>query len=371
MNLPVGAYPDGTSVLAGRYAFVDVLGSGGMGAVWRVWDARETRYRAAKLLRQQRADLLLRFVAEQGTRIDHPHVLAPESWAAEDDRVVFAMQLVDGGSVADLLGDHGALPTAVTVELVDQLLQGLVAVHRAGVVHRDVKPANLLLRATGRGRPHLLLSDFGIAVREDLPRLTSRDDRMLTVGYSAPELDHGADPHTSADVWSAGVVAVEMATGARPTTTPGPPVTPPAGALPAGLLDVVLAMTAVEPTARPDAQEALARWRAAAASVSLPAPVDAGGEPFEVLGQLPPLPAGWADGGPRASDDAVDVGPGSGYPGPMAAGPGPGGGPVLPPGGAGADGPTPGPPAWWRPAVVSVSAALAAVLAAIAVVGWG
>ncbi|WP_380167896.1 protein kinase [Jannaschia sp. R86511] len=360
-----GSHPDlpaGTSLLAGRYAFVDVLGSGGMGAVWRVWDVRESRYRAAKLLRQQRADLLLRFVAEQGTRIEHPHVLAPESWAAEDDRVVFAMQLVDGGSVADLLGDHGALPLAVTVELVDQLLQGLVAVHDAGVVHRDVKPANLLLRATGRGRPHLLLSDFGIAVREDLPRLTSRDDRLLTLGYSAPELDRGADPHTSADVWSAGVVALELATGVRPATTAGSSPTPPAGVLPAGLRDVVLAMTSAAPEARPGAAEALDRWRAATSALTLPAPVDAGGEPFEVLAQLPPLPAAWGTDGPAPAGPVggEGVAPTEDIPG---------AGPAATSTGVVADPPS-GPPAWWRPAVLSVAAALGMVLVAIAALAW-
>ncbi|HZC26019.1 MAG TPA: serine/threonine protein kinase, partial [Actinopolymorphaceae bacterium] len=97
-------------VFAGRYELVDLLGEGGMGSVWRAYDHRTGTYLAAKVLRQSDAGSLLRFVREQSLRVRHPHVLAPLGWAGEDDRVLFTMELVRGGSVAGLLGDYGAVP---------------------------------------------------------------------------------------------------------------------------------------------------------------------------------------------------------------------------------------------------------------------
>ncbi len=97
-------------VFAGRYELVDPIGRGGVGAVWRAWDHRRRRYVAAKVLQQSDAHSLLRFVREQALRIDHPHVLAPASWAADDDKVLFTMDLVAGGSLVHLIGDYGPLP---------------------------------------------------------------------------------------------------------------------------------------------------------------------------------------------------------------------------------------------------------------------
>ena len=134
---------------AGRYELIDQLGEGGMASVWRAWDEREGRIVAAKVLRQSDAVSLLRFVREQAVRVASPHVLTPLGWAGEDDRVLFTMPIVDGGSVATLVGDHGPLPPVLAAELLRQLLEALATVHEARLVHRDVKPANLLLAATG------------------------------------------------------------------------------------------------------------------------------------------------------------------------------------------------------------------------------
>ena len=114
-------------VFAGRYELVDPIGRGGVGAVWRAWDHRRRRYVAAKVLQQRDAHSLLRFVREQALRIDHPHVLAPASWAADDDKVLFTMDLVAGGSLVHLVGDYGPLPPAFVCTLLDQLLSGLAA----------------------------------------------------------------------------------------------------------------------------------------------------------------------------------------------------------------------------------------------------
>lgn len=111
-----------------------------MGSVWRAWDARRRCYVAAKLLRIADAGSVVRFVREQSLRVEHPHVVAPTSWAADDDKVLLTMDVVRGGSVAHLLGDYGPLPLPLpyVAVLVDQLLTALTAVHAHGIVHRDV-----------------------------------------------------------------------------------------------------------------------------------------------------------------------------------------------------------------------------------------
>src|SRR5690606_23162854 len=127
-----------------------------------------------------------------------------------------AMPLIGGGSVATLIADYGPLPPGFVRTLTLQLLDALTAVHAAGIVHRDVKPANLLLEPTGHGEPHLRLSDFGIAAALDEPRLTRTTDMVHTPGYSAPEVAAGADLDPVQDLFSVGMVMQEMLTGVRP-----------------------------------------------------------------------------------------------------------------------------------------------------------
>jgi len=119
-----------------------------------------------------------------------------------------------------LLADYGSIPLPMTLVLVDQLLDALSAVHAAGLVHRDVKPANLLLEPTGTGRPFLRLADFGIAVALDDPRLTVTGVVVGTPGYVAPEVAAGAAPDLRQDLWSVAVLARHLLTGVRPGTAP-------------------------------------------------------------------------------------------------------------------------------------------------------
>ncbi|MFF6913554.1 protein kinase [Streptomyces sp. NPDC012466] len=289
-------------VFAGRYELVDPIGRGGVGAVWRAWDHRRRRYVAAKVLLQSDAHSLLRFVREQALRIDHPHVLAPTSWAADDDEVLFTMDLVAGGSLVHLVGDYGPLPPAFVCTLLDQLLAGLAAVHAEGVVHRDVKPANVLLEATGTGRPRLRLSDFGIAMRLGEPRLTETNLVVGTPGYLAPEQMMGAEPDFPADLFAVGLVALYLLEGAKPDSkaliqyfaehgTPGAPK-----GIPEPLWQVVAMLLQPDPEARfrtaTGARKALA---AAAELLPEPGPDD---ELIEIFDQLGPLPRGFAPEGP-------------------------------------------------------------------------
>ncbi|MFF2577323.1 serine/threonine-protein kinase [Streptomyces goshikiensis] len=293
-------------IFAGRYELADPIGRGGAGAVWRAWDHRRRRYVAAKVLLQSDAHTLLRFVREQAVRIDHPHVLAPASWAADDDKVLFTMDLVAGGSLAHVIGDYGPLPPRFVCTLLDQLLSGLAAVHAEGVVHRDIKPANILMEATGTGRPHLRLSDFGISMRKGEPRLTETDYVVGTPGYFAPEQMLGAEPDFPADLFAVGLVALYLLTGSKPDSralvehylahgTPGAPE-----GVPAPLWDVIANLLRPDPQSR--FRTATGARKALAEAVEL-LPVSSPDEyPVEVFDQLGPLPAGFGPQGPSSTD---------------------------------------------------------------------
>ena len=212
--------------MAGRYLLLDQIGAGGMGSVWRAWDERTRCHVAVKVLGRHSSALLARFVREQAIRVRHPHVVAPHGWAAEDDLVVLAMELVPGGSVADLLREHGPLDPGTVGVLLEQLLMGLAAVHGAGLVHRDVKPANLLLEATGDGTPHLRLGDFGVAAPIADRRFTTVPGGIGTDGYMAPEQARGAPPEPTQDLYAVGRVALELVTGLPPARQRGIPSHP-------------------------------------------------------------------------------------------------------------------------------------------------
>ena len=314
-------------VFAGRYELADPIGHGGVGAVWRAWDHRRKRYVAAKVLQQSDAHALLRFVREQALRIDHPHVLAPASWAADDDKVLFTMDLVAGGSLVHLVGDYGPLPPLFVCTLLDQLLSGLAAVHAEDVVHRDIKPANILLEATGTARPRLRLSDFGIAMRLGEARLTETNLVVGTPGYIAPEQLLGADPDFTADLFAVGLVALYLLEGAKPDAkalvqyfaehgTPGAPK-----GIPDPLWEVVAGLLQPDPRAR--FRTAVGARRAIAQARELLPETDADGDLIEIFDQLGPLPTGFGPEGPVRMASGVDTRT-SGEPGAPGAGPAPG-----------------------------------------------
>ncbi|WP_055589729.1 serine/threonine-protein kinase [Peterkaempfera griseoplana] len=300
-------------LFAGRYELVDPVGRGGAGEVWRAWDQRRERYVAVKLLQQRDAGSLLRFVREQALRIDHPHVLAPTTWAADDDQVLFTMDLVRGGSLGHLLADHGPLPPRAACRLLDQLLSGLSAVHAEGVVHRDIKPGNLLLEATGGGPLHLRLSDFGISVRTGDARLTETHFVVGTPGYFAPEQLRGADPEPRQDLYMAGVVALQLLTGSRQdldalqaASAEGRRPPAPQG-LPEPLWQVVGTLLNPDPEAR--FRTATGARRALAEAVEL-LPGRAEDDPVVVVpDRMGPLPSGYGPLGPvtrqREATDTV------------------------------------------------------------------
>ncbi|WP_086827475.1 serine/threonine-protein kinase, partial [Streptomyces sp. NRRL B-24572] len=311
-------------VFAGRYELVDPIGRGGAGAVWRAWDHRRRRYVAAKVLLQSDAHTLLRFVREQALRIDHPHVLAPASWAADDDKVLFTMDLVAGGSLAHVIGDYGPLPPRFVCTLLDQLLSGLATVHAEGVVHRDIKPANILMEVTGTGRPHLRLSDFGISMRKGEPRLTETNYVVGTPGYFAPEQLLGAEPDFTADLFAVGLVGLYLLKGVKPDSqalvehflahgTPGAPE-----GVPEPLWQVLAGLLQPDPQAR--FRTATGARKALSAAVEMLPEPGAGEESVEILDQLGPLPTGFGPEGPMVptspTSPTASTGPAASTPAP-------------------------------------------------------
>lgn len=299
-------------VFAGRYELIDPIGRGGVGAVWRAWDHRRRRYVAAKVLQQSDAHTLLRFVREQALRIEHPHVLAPASWAADDDKVLFTMDLVSGGSLAHVIGDYGPLPPRFVCTLLDQLLSGLSTVHAEGVVHRDIKPANILMEATGTGRPHLRLSDFGISMRKGEPRLTETNYVVGTPGYFAPEQMMGAEPDFPADLFAVGLVALYLLQGQKPDSQAlvehfasyGTPSAP--QGIPEPLWQVLAGLLQPDPQAR--FRTATGARKALAAAVEMLPEPGTDDEPVEVFDQIGPLPAGFGPAGPVTDQQAPQPG---------------------------------------------------------------
>ncbi|MFR9673058.1 serine/threonine-protein kinase [Streptomyces sp. TR02-1] len=304
-------------IFAGRYELVDPIGRGGAGAVWRAWDHRRRRYVAAKVLQQRDAHALLRFVREQALRIDHPHVLAPASWAADDDKVLFTMDLVRGGSLAHLIHDSGPLPPSSVCVLLDQLLAGLAAVHAEDVIHRDIKPANILLEPTGTGRPHVRLSDFGISMRKGEPRLTGTDFIVGTPGYFAPEQMQGADPDATADLYAVGLVALYLLTGEKPDAfdlmnrfeqAGGVPPAP--ARVPEALWQVIGMLLQPDPQDRFRTATGVRKALAEAAEL-LGTDAAAVHTPLDIPDRLGPLPEGYGPQGPAHGGDAAGAAAGS------------------------------------------------------------
>lgn len=252
-------------VLGGRYRLLDQIGAGAMGTVWRVLDLRNNTVCAGKVLKQSDAGAFLRFMRETTTRVSHPHVVMPTGWAGEDDHVVFAMPLVTGGTLEDVCRRHGSLPPLFAAEITRQMAHALQAVHDSRLVHRDLKPGNILLQATGQGQPFALLTDFGIAAEVNGPRLTQTSVVLGTLGYMAPEILRGNDSHATQDIFGLGACLYVMLTGQKPERSgtfadvhdvPAPAQVPPS------LWALLQDMVAWDPDTRPLADEVCARLNA-------------------------------------------------------------------------------------------------------------
>jgi hypothetical protein len=215
----VGPLEDGAIV--GSYRVESVLGRGGMGVVYRASDRRLDRVVALKVLSGETAQdpsFRERFLRESraAAAIDHPNVLPVFEAGEVGGQLYIAMRLVDGEDLAELLKREGALDTARAVGLVAQVADALDAVHAHGLVHRDVKPSNVLID-TAAAREHAYLADFGITrlATQSTP-LTATGAFVGTIDYCAPEVIRGDRLDARSDVYSLGCVLFECLTGEKP-----------------------------------------------------------------------------------------------------------------------------------------------------------
>ncbi|QCD54376.1 serine/threonine-protein kinase [Streptomyces hawaiiensis] len=213
-------------LLAGRYRVTAALGRGGMGVVWKAVDEVLGREVAVKELRTytdaagpELADLQLRMrrEARAAARVRHPGVIAVHDIAQVDGRPIIVMELVDGPSLDDVLRERGTLDSGEAAGIGAKVMDALAAAHRAGVLHRDVKPGNILLDRSGR----VVLTDFGIATMEDpgdgsATHLTRSGELVGSLDYLAPERAQGADPGPASDIWALGATLYAAVEGASP-----------------------------------------------------------------------------------------------------------------------------------------------------------
>jgi len=207
-------------LIAGRYQLEDRLGAGGMSTVFLATDAVLERSVAVKLLAEhlaEDADFVARFRREalSAARLQHPNIVQvfDSGRDPESQRHYIVMEYVDGPSCADLLREHKMLAIDWTVHLLRDACHGLDYAHRAGVVHRDVKPGNLLVnRETNTTK----LADFGIAKAAEHTRITQVGAVLGTAAYLSPEQARGEEAGPASDLYSLGVCAYQFLTGRLP-----------------------------------------------------------------------------------------------------------------------------------------------------------
>ncbi|MFD6800162.1 serine/threonine-protein kinase [Streptomyces cyaneofuscatus] len=255
-------------VLAGRYRLGEVLGRGGMGKVWRAHDEVLHRTVAVKELTAglyvAEADRLVLHARTQkearaAARITHPGVVTVHDVIEYDKRPWIVMQYVDGPSLADEAKEKGDIAPREAARIGLHVLSALRAAHSAGVLHRDVKPGNVLLARDGQ----VLLTDFGIAAIEGDSTITRTGELVGSIDYLAPERVRGGDPGPASDLWSLGATLYTAVEGRSPfrrtspistmqaVVTEEPP--PPVNAGPLG--PVITALLRKDPADRPTAAE--------------------------------------------------------------------------------------------------------------------
>src|SRR5690348_4574545 len=209
-------------LLAGRYRLGAVIGRGGMGTVWLARDELLNRDVAVKeIVWPPQMDPAEREVArgravreaQLAARLHHPNVVTVYDIVEEDDRPCIVMELVPFRSLREVITEDGPVSPAQAARIGLGVLAALRAVHEAGVVHRDVKPANILLGPEGR----IVLADFGIAKAADSPALTASGVLVGSPSYLAPERARGGRAGTAADLWALGASLYTAVEGRPPS----------------------------------------------------------------------------------------------------------------------------------------------------------
>jgi serine/threonine protein kinase len=259
--------PVAGEVVAGRYEITDLVGSGGMADVHRARDLVLDRFVAVKTLRvhAEGAGARERFVGEARTlaRLSHPGLVTVLDAGIDGERPYLVMELVDGPTLSRRIGDIGPFEELEVRALGRQLAGALAHAHAHGVIHRDVKPSNILIHPDGR----VVLTDFGIAqLLTDSARHTSTGEVIGSPAYLAPEQVNGETATPAVDIYALGLVLLEATTGRR--VYEGPPIeaaiarltNPPAIPVSVGrdLRTVLQEMTTLDPNLRPSAADVAA-----------------------------------------------------------------------------------------------------------------
>jgi eukaryotic-like serine/threonine-protein kinase len=254
-------------VVAERYELLEPVGHGAMGTVWRARDVRLDREVAVKevclpgpMTSQDRSVLRERSLREArvAARLTHPGVVTVHDVIEAEGSPWIIMELVPSRSLAQMLAEDGPLSPARAAALGMTLLEALGSAHAAGVVHRDVKPGNILVTSEDRA----VLTDFGIATLHGDPRLTQAGMVMGTPGFCAPERIRGEPASSASDLWSLGATLYAAVEGRGPFEGQGSAMAvlasivhgdPPPATRAGPLEPVILALMKRDPAARPDA----------------------------------------------------------------------------------------------------------------------
>jgi serine/threonine protein kinase len=317
-------------VVAGRYELLQVIGHGAMGTVWRARDLVLAREVAVKEVRhpglwsaQDRAVARERSLREArvAARLTHPGVVTVHDVIEAEGSPWIVMELVRARSLARMIAEDGPMPPARAAEIGTVLLEALGTAHAAGIVHRDVKPGNVLITAEGRA----VLTDFGIATVAGDPGLTQAGMVMGTPGFCAPERIRGAPASPASDLWSLGATLYAAVEGHGPFDCQGSAMAvlanivhgdPPAAGSAGPLGPVITALMNRDPAARPDA--AAARQLLSTACDGTQAAVSQEVTPAKRAMQIYPAtgsPGAAASAQPRAGAQPGAGQPGAGQPG--------------------------------------------------------
>ncbi|MFG6402538.1 serine/threonine protein kinase [Microbacterium sp. P04] len=262
--------PTQGATFGGRYELESRIAIGGMGEVWEATDHVIGRTVAIKILKDEYMGdpgFLERFRAEarHAALVNHEGIASVFDYGEEDGSAFLVMELVPGEALSTILEREGTLSTDKTLDIVAQTSSALQAAHAAGLVHRDIKPGNLLITPDGRVK----ITDFGIARIADQVPLTATGQVMGTVQYLSPEQASGHSASPATDIYSLGIVAYESLAGKRPFTGESqvaiamaqinetPPPLPPTVAVP--VQNLVMAMITKKPEDRPNSAAAVAR----------------------------------------------------------------------------------------------------------------
>lgn len=259
----------GVALGGGRYRLLRRIAVGGMGEVWEANDDALARAVAVKVLRSEfagDAGFLERFRTEarNSAALHHPHIAALFDYGEQEGSAYLVMELVVGEPLSDLLEREPVLPARRLLPMLAQTSRGLHAAHLAGVVHRDVKPGNILLARSGKVK----ITDFGVSLAADQKTMTATGMVMGTAQYLSPEQAVGRPATPLSDLYSLGVVAYEALAGKRPFTGPtavdiavahvNDPVPPLPASVEKKLAALVLRLLSKEPSERPASGEELA-----------------------------------------------------------------------------------------------------------------